>query len=245
MQKVLDYISERQAALSGHHLFGLMAAERPVEDLMPIIPAVAFWVMSFQDALRLNASRISDRDLLRVARHHLSEDAGHDVWYLSDLRQAVGAVPDLATVFADPHRVCREVSFGLLAETFLAVDDAERIALLLIFESTGQVFFPRVVDCFRRGGIEPVLRYFAQTHLDVEKGHEIAEEKMHRMLGGLTLTEPTTRRCLAAVDRCYDAFGVLFDTLADAVTTATPETVSQLRARADGLRGCQASLSSL
>jgi hypothetical protein len=236
MKKVLDYIDERQAALPGHPLFGLLAADRPVEDLLPIVPTVAFWVMSFQDALRINARRISDRPLARVARHHLNEDAGHDVWYLSDLRQVTGVVPDLAALFAEPYRVCREVSYGLLAETFLAVDDAERIALLLVFESTGQVFFPRVVDCFRRGGIEPALQYFAQTHLDVEIGHEIAEERMHQMLGELAVPDQTVERCLAAVDRCYEAFSTLFDALVDSVGSADAGTVRQLRIRADELR---------
>jgi hypothetical protein len=236
MKRVLDEINARQAALSGHPLFGLLASGRPVEELMPFIPAVAFWAMSFQDALRINARRISDRTLIRVARHHLSEDAGHDLWYLSDLRTVTGTVPDLVALFGDQHRVCREVSYGLLAETFRAVDDAERIALLLIFESTGQVFFPRVVECFRRGGIEPALRYFAQTHLDVEKGHEIAEEKMHRLLSELEVPEETTQRCLAAVDRCYRAFSTLFDALVSAIESAGPAMVGRMQIRACEMR---------
>lgn len=236
MRKVLDYIDERQRHLHDHPFFGLIASAQPIENVLPIVPALAFWVMSFQDALRINVHRIHDPKLKTVARHHLREDAGHDMWYLNDLRKVTNAVPDAKELFGEAHRACREISYGLLAETFRSVDDAERIALLLILESTGQVFFPHVVACFRQAGIEPTLQYFAQTHLDVEKNHEIVEQKMHDMLGTLDLSEITIYRCIEATDRCYALFGALFDALAHSIQFVDPDTVQRMRHRADQLR---------
>ena len=76
MKKVLDYIDERQRNLHDHRFFGLIASGHPIENVMPIVPALVFWVMSFQDALRINVHRIHDRQLKTIARHHLHEDAG-------------------------------------------------------------------------------------------------------------------------------------------------------------------------
>jgi hypothetical protein len=236
MKKVLDYIDERQRNLHDHQFFGLIASGHPIEKVMPIVPALVFWVMSFQDALRINVHRIHDQQLKTVARHHLHEDAGHDLWYLNDLRKMTNMVPDAKELFGDAHRACREISYGLLAETYRSVDDAERIVLLLILESTGQVFFPHIVACFRQAGIEPALQYFAQTHLDVEKNHEIVEQKMHDMLSGLHLQESTRSRCIEAIDRCYDLFGALFDSLVHSIQFADPDTVRNMRDRADQLR---------
>jgi hypothetical protein len=236
MKKVLDYLDERQRNLHDHQFFGLIASGQPIENVMPIVPALVFWVMSFQDALRINVHRIHDRQLKTIARHHLREDAGHDLWYLNDLRKMTSTVPDAKELFGDAHRACREISYGLLAEAYRSVDDAERIVLLLILESTGQVFFPHIVTCFRQAGIEPSLQYFAQTHLDVEKNHEIVEQKMHDMLSGLQLPESTRSRCIEAVDRCYDLFSALFDSLVRSIQSADPATVRHMRDRAHQLR---------
>ena len=43
---------------------------------------------------------------------------------------------------------------------------------------------------------------------------------MHQMLGELAVPDQTVERCLAAVDRCYEAFSTLFDALVDSVGSA-------------------------
>jgi hypothetical protein len=219
VKQVLDHIDESQGRLANHPFFGLLTETEPLANVLNFVPLATFWVMSFQDALRLNAGMITNPQLLRIARHHREEDSGHDRWFLDDLRLVDGVLPDVETLYGAAHQPVRDVTYALMAESFRAVEDVERVALLLILESTGQVFFPRVVEYFRSAGIEADLRYFAQTHLDVEKNHEIVEQQMHDTLAALEVSAGTVGRCVAAVDRCYAAFGRLFDAFADAVRT--------------------------
>ncbi len=55
------------------------------------------------------------------------------------------------------------------------------------------------------------------------------------------LQESTRSRCIEAVDRCYDMFGALFDSLVHSIQSADPGTVQHMRDRARQLRmaaGC-------
>lgn len=232
MHEILSYIEDRKRGLRHHPFFELLERDEPLERILPFIPLSGFWVMTFQDALRLNAEGLRDSPLERIARHHLSEDAGHDIWYLDDLRLTFGTYPTLPEIFSEEYRACREASFAIISESFGSPTDAARITFLLTLESTGQVFFPHVVEYFRRAGVEPALKYFAQTHLDVERDHELVDERMLQELSRIDLSAETTLQCLATVDRCYAAFEKLFGSFADTIRTADPNTVGQLRGNA-------------
>jgi hypothetical protein len=222
MKTVNHHIETRQKAFADHEFFARLRRDEPLVRVLPFARQLTFWVMGFQDALRINTELITDVALKRIARHHLSEDSGHDRWFLEDLLLIAGTLPDTDELFGRPHQTTRETTYCLLAESYRAQEDIERIVLLMTYESTGQVFFPAIVEYFKRSGIESALKYFAQTHLDVEKNHEIVEQQMQDTLNAIDLPELTRERCIRAVDRCYDAFLRLFDHLEKTIEDATP-----------------------
>jgi hypothetical protein len=236
MKTVNHHIDMRKMMFADHEFFARLERHEALARVLPFARELTFWVMGFQDALRINTALITDATLKRVARHHLSEDSGHDRWFLEDLLLLSGTVPDTDELFGRPHQTTREATYSLLAESYRAQEDIERIVLLMTYESTGQVFFPKIVEYFKRSGIESVLKYFAQTHLDVEKNHELVENQMQGTLNAIELPQLTRERCIQAVDRCYDAFSRLFDHLDEVIEKTPPADTMRALVRSEQLK---------
>jgi hypothetical protein len=195
---LLHQLAFKQRRLARHALFddcGPAALRR-------FAPALHFWVMAFQDLLRINEAQVSDPTLRVIASRHRGDDAGHERWYLSDLEVLRGP-RDL------DDRATRDASYALVAEVYRATTDAERIVLLLALEAAGHVFFQAIVD---RCSI-PNLRYFARSHFAVEQAHDLFNGKTRETLACLELGDaaPAARQL---VDRVFATFEAMFTGLA-------------------------------
>lgn len=236
MKELQGYIHAKQQEFLGHAFIRrLDGAESLDENLLAFARALTFWVMTFQDILRINEARVVDLSLRRIARHHMQEDAGHERWFLSDLLAIDGTIPDVDWVFGPDHAGTRAASYALVSEVYHAKTDHERIALLLTLESTGHVFFEKVSDYFERVQIRKTLRYFARTHLDVEKQHELFEDRLMQPLFATTLTFTDRKECCAMVDRAYAAFDNLFLSI-DWITQSDAQATRRGIVRARNLR---------
>src|SRR4029079_17595303 len=111
MKWVEAYVAKRQEEFRGHAFF---AEERLSSDLrggLSFAPDLTFWVMTFQDILRLNASLTRDPQIRRIVRHHRAEDAGHDRWFLDDLASMQVAAPDVRHLFGERHAPTRDAAY--------------------------------------------------------------------------------------------------------------------------------------
>src|SRR6185312_10890845 len=106
-------------------------------------PRLAFWVMSFQDILRLNEQMVNDPVLKRIARHHRDEDLGHERWFLEDIAKLTGGPLTISALYGRASASTRDAAYQLITEVYRATDDRLRIVLVLVLESTGHVFFGR------------------------------------------------------------------------------------------------------
>ena len=146
------YIQERQAAFAECAFFEELSVEEASPEALSFMSGLTFFVMAFQDILRLNEAKVRDPALRAIARMHREEDRGHDAWFLRDILQVEGRVPDVREVFGAGHAVTRDAAYALVVEALQATDDCVSIALLLVLESTGNVFFGRVVEWLERAG---------------------------------------------------------------------------------------------
>ncbi len=128
------------------------------------------------------------------------------------------------------------IEFGTGTFKELEANTLMRMVLLITYESAAQVSFPKIVAYFTRSGIESALKYFGQTHLDVEKNHEIVEQQMQDTLNAIELPELTRERCMQAVDRCYDAFSRLFGHLEKTIEEAAPADTMRAPVRGQQLK---------
>jgi hypothetical protein len=235
MKTIQTYISTKQASFSRHAFFNRLSQHAPLAEVLPFAKALSFWIMSFQDILRLNETMVKDPVLKKIAYGHKSEDAGHELWFLNDLLTLGEKMPDIRFLFGREHTQTRDASYALVAEVFGAKSDLERIALVLALESTGHVFFERIATYLEemRFGRYNEFRYFSRKHLDVELDHEVFEDDKEELIENLPMTPEQEQACIAMVDRAYVAFNAMFDHLEAATRPPMPEIIELNYAQED------------
>jgi hypothetical protein len=229
MKQVREHIGSRQARFGDIKFFEELERYESTDGALAFVRGLTFFVMAFQDILRLNESRVRDHELQMIARHHRLEDKGHDLWFLHDLKQVEGQLPDVGEIFSSAHAVTRDTAYALVGEVFRATDDRANIALLLVLESTGHVFFNRVVEFMERLGYPRKMYYFARGHLDIELGHQLFEERMDAIIDAIELNDAERAAVIEAVDNSFDAMTRMFESLTEQVrfrSTMPPPSMS-------------------
>jgi hypothetical protein len=227
MKEVLKHISDRQARFAEHPFFDELRPERPLEQSLAFAPRLAFWVMCFQDVLRLNAQRVQDPELAVLMLRHRSEERDHDNWFFEDVAQLTGSPLTVHTPWSRAHESTRDASFALVAEVLRPLDDRLRMVLVLALEATSHVFFTRASRLAQAAGSQSrlKLKYFSDHHMDAEEQHEVFEEQMEASLRAIELTPALREEAFALVDRIFAAFDAMFDGMGSEqmVSAARPE----------------------
>lgn len=230
MKIINAYLKQKQTDFAQHPFFERLKRKAPLHEVLPFAKAMTFWVMSFQDILRLNETHITDPVLKRVAHGHRAEDAGHEAWFLHDLLTVEDGLPDVCFLFSRTHARMRDVSYQLVSEVFRAKTDIERIALVLTLESTGHIFFEHISNYLEAAEFPDyqLLFYFTHKHLDVELDHDVFEEEKKAFLENYPLTPEQEQACFELVDRTYVAFRGMFDHLEQVVMRSKSEVLEMV-----------------
>ena len=216
MKLIQLHIAHKQAEFTRHPFFAQLDSGVAFPEALSFAPGLTFWVMAFQDVLRLNERFTRDPELRKIARHHRAEDSGHHHWFLDDLEK-VGANDtgnDIRWLFGKNHAETRDAAYALMAEVYRASDDRVRLVLLMTLESAGHIFFERTAKVVDRVGQSDALKYFSFSHLEVEKNHEVFEKEMAKKIDSIYLAPELREEAEALVDRCYEAFASMFEALA-------------------------------
>lgn len=220
MWRVQQYIAEKKVMFTQHQFVLQLRADLPLAQVVSFVPRASFFILAFQDIVRLLGERASDPRLSDMLRQHCEEEMGHDRWFLLDLARLVGAPPDLATLFGAQHAATRRAAYALWSEAMSARDDVERLCLLLTLEATSEVCSGEAQAYFKRLGVEQGLVYFSGAHTESEMDHSIFEQGMQAHIKQIELDEPAYARTRELVDRGFDAFRVMLDGLAVAISDA-------------------------
>jgi len=218
MKQVEVYVAKRQAQFCEHAFFAEERLSSGLRGGLSFASDLTFWVMAFQDVLRLNAALTRDPKIRRIVRHHRAEDAGHDRWFLDDLASMQVPAPDVRWLFGERHAPTRDAAYALMSEVYRATDDRLRLVLVTTLESAGHVFFGRVAAAVERAGLSRALKYFSFAHLEVEKNHQVFEEEIARTVSGIRLEPKARAEAKRLVDRCYAAFQSMFDAICETET---------------------------
>ncbi len=209
MKIVKEYIIKKQTEFRAHSFFHEVASESEYSRTLAFASGLTFWIMAFQDVLRLNEKLIQDQELKKLAKHHKIEDTGHDRWFLEDLKLIGQAELSLSDLFSKKMQNCRDATYMLMSEIFRTNDDIIRIILVLVLESSAGVFFEQVANRGSKFKAASPLKYFSHHHLDVEKGHELFENELEEQIYSRILTEKQREEAFAMADRAYEAFSLL------------------------------------
>jgi hypothetical protein len=220
MKTIQAYIDSKQNEFMNHPFFSTLERLNSLEEISYFVPELTFWAMTFQDILRINEERVQDPYLKKVARHHRLEDAGHDKWFLSDKKYMSQlsndpscARDDVAWLYCKDSQLVRDAAYAIMAEMYQVDEEILNVALLLTIESSGHVFFEKVVKQVKKTGEDKNLKYFSSSHLEVELAHALFEEEMEKNIYERRLPINIRREGLKMVDRCYAAFNKMLDGL--------------------------------
>jgi Iron-containing redox enzyme len=220
MRRAQEYIARKQAEFRRHPFIGQLGADLPLKQVVPFVPQVAFFVMAFQDLMKMMGERATDPRLQSLLLQHCEEEKGHDGWFLRDLTRLGCGHPDVAVLFSAPHALTRRATYALVAEALGARDDVERLCLLLTMEATSEVCFGEAHAYFQRAGVADNLVFFAGPHLEAEENHAVFAGPMALILGSIELDPEAFERACGVVDRTYAAFDVMLDGLERLLSSA-------------------------
>lgn len=227
MKLVELHIARRQAEFAKHPFFAQFGENPAASDMRTFAQDLTFWVMAFQDILRLNARLTGDAEMRRIVRHHWAEDAGHDRWFLDDLAVLKVPEPDVSWLFSKQHRPTRDAAYALVSEVFRVSDDRLRVVLIQTLESAGHIFFERISSKVTDSEELAHLKYFSLSHLEVERSHEVFERELSEKISSTQLPPALRAEAQDLVNRCYSAFTSMFGALcASAEASLNQQTAS-------------------
>jgi len=212
MKHVLAHIMRRKRAYAALPLFDRLRDGRlPAATRFGFMPGFAFFVMAFGDLNRhvLRQQPAADACQERV-NAHTYEDDHHWPWFLEDLETLGWNPPTTVTdalraLWSEETHRSRVLMYDLCA-ILAGCSSVEKLAVIEAIEETGNVLFALttgIADAMReQTGIE--LRYMGAFHFALESGH--MQNGEHAELAGIALDDEARARCMALVDRTFDAF---------------------------------------
>ena len=212
MADVQAVIEARRGELEKNPFLSALDASSEAADVRAIAPHLYFYVLGFQDMLRMTHELVREPAIKAIASQLAAEDAGHEQWYLYDIEQ-LDCARDLRWLFSAEHQPVRDIVYMLMAQLLRADDDRVRIVFPLVLEAAGSVFFKRVVGLLRRADYQRPLRYFARSHQEVEEEHDIFSEDGQLALTAIEFDATSYRDALGLISSCFDAFEGLADHL--------------------------------
>ena len=210
MRVVKEQIAVWQEVFARHPFFERLEQEPTHGPAFAFAPALMFWIMGFQDVLRLNEAFASDLVVKRWAARHRVEDSEHWSWFLDDLTMLGVTNRDVTFLFGSAHRATRDATYGIIAEVYRITDDRLRVPLILSLESTAHVFFTRVSRYAQRLGMREKLRFFGSEHLEAEESHDFHADETDDV-DAIVLPESLRVEAIALVQRIHHAFITMFD----------------------------------
>jgi hypothetical protein len=201
---------------------------------LSFMPGLAFFIMAFGDLNRYVLRRQPTTDAYQErVNAHTSEDDHHWPWFLEDLEKLGWSRPTttagaLRALWSEETHRSRLLMYDLCA---LLADctSVEKLAVIEAIEETGNVLFALTTKIagtvHEQTGIE--LRYMGAFHFALESGH--MQNGEHAELARIGLDDDARARCVALVDRTFDAFAAwtheaarLIDETNDAPAAARP-----------------------
>lgn len=233
MKQVLASIEAQAATFAKLTYFRLLERPGARSDVEIMARGLSFFVMSFQDMLRLNARLISDPELKGLALGQRRDDAGHDLWFLNDV-QKLELEPDLRWLFSKRHEQTRDTSYEIISQILTARSDAARLTVGLVLEATGGVYFSRIYRFFSGLGLSEGFQFFSRHHWDAEQSHDVYESEVHERLLAIELSPDVRTQALAAAESTFSAVARMCEDLTSKMLDARarqgfkPATVQEL-----------------
>ncbi len=212
MGTLLNEIEARRRQLSEKPFLTRVRREGDQQRAKAVARRMAFWVMGFQDILRLVTRLTTDEELASLAATHEAEDSGHDHWFLHDLER-MGVDISLRDLFDHEAEIARDTVYQIVSDVLTAQDDRARLCVVLALEAAGVEYFSATIAFLQRVGVGEGLLYFARSHQQVEASHDVFEATNHGHLARVPVSAEAHAEAMRVIARIFAAMETLGDEL--------------------------------
>ncbi len=227
--EVESLIFDQRDVFSKHPFLRRLEGSGHLAEVSAVAPRLTFFVMVFQDILRLARALSTDPVLKELAINHEAEDRGHDAWFLDDLK-ILASEPNVTSLFSDDHAPTRDIAYKLVSLVLRAQNDATRLSVLLALEGAGAEFFGRIIGFLERLGRTEGLAYFARSHQTVEQNHDVFGESTHDRLTSMRIEPAAVPEVIEAIDATFAAMSHLANVAEEASAAALHTPANRLSA---------------
>jgi len=217
MQTIQNYLVNKQFQFTQHQFFQHLTDDTTLEQFASVASHLSFWVMSFQDVLRLTEERITHDKIYHIVRKHRLAQSGHQDWFISGVKDIESKMLTLRSIYSRNYATTRYATYAIMSEVFQARNDYEYIALLLTLESTSNIFLGFTADFVDTVSYSNSLRFCSNYHLEFERNYTFFEAKLKDYFAEVQLAENEEENILKMIDRVYNAFNLMFNGLASAL----------------------------
>jgi len=203
-------IQDHRQRISQHPFLVRVTRSVSLAEIQPALPAFSFWIMSFQDVLRVSEERATGAEVRQFIRNHRAEAVGQDKWFVCDLLKLEGQLPDLLALFGARHTMSRNASYALLAEAYNARSDLNRLLLIQSAQVLNALLLSEMTTFMGRARVKPELRYFSDANA-VRGTNNEAERIAFEYLSGLNLSPLSHAATRTLVERVGNAFKEMLD----------------------------------
>lgn len=216
MKTLVMYIEAKQKELMDNPFFHELKKTNDLKKLNQYIQKITFWIMTFQDILRLNESRVQDPFWQKILHKHRMENSGYQQWFLHDkkcIEKMCGQdlqMDELSLLYHLDSQHIRDASYAIMAEVYKMEDDDMRVVYLWIIEAAVYVFFEKFAKQVNKIDVTNRLKYFSSSYFDFEVSYEFFEEETKKLLSSKLLSINKRRDGLRLIDRCFKLFNQMF-----------------------------------
>lgn len=208
MKNVLDVINLRKHHLNEHSFFEILRAKDfPSSEKLSFASGMFFYVLAFKDLLTFLQTAPTDNPLQQMINAYVGEDGDHYAWYIDDLNRAGIPLPQAPDLWHPKLLESRKTIYRLIGYALQESDLAIKVAMVMVFEATGDIFLRHCFDVSQALGLEKKLKYFGELHFQDERSHTILE----RDLVEISLPDDIGKKAIDIVNTCFDDYDALFN----------------------------------
>jgi hypothetical protein len=218
-QEVMDVIEEKQVNLSQHNFFKYLADDSiPASKRIQFVPYWSYFALAAADVLD-SWIRIPNpqTDLERRVNVFIDEDNFHYNLFLHDVETVLGYTPSrfgsygaiLRHLWGDDSKAVRMLIYAWGSGAKKSKDPMVAMATFEAVEAgLKDIFDITYSKLFKGEGGYPGLKYFGQTHVDLETNHTVTGwfkegEQSTPSLNSYEITEETKRFSIEVVEDMF------------------------------------------
>jgi len=212
MRSILDAVDRVAADFAEHSFLVSLDYAASLERLRRFVPGLTFWVLAYQDVLRLHEEMARDPLVRRVATTLRQNERGDDATFLSDMH-LLGSELDLRSAFGREHVHVRDGAYALTSELFRAETEHARLAVLLVVAAESAVLRAKLGRFAERIAYREPLRWIPRPRPGAS-GQRLWDLELQADLASVILPTRTRAEALRVVERSDAALRKIMDHLA-------------------------------